>query len=299
MANPKKKYLDQTEKIHILSADEVEQEPVAEDLTGSDVSNTVKTPIVHEDQIKGNPDDETIVVGKTEELKEAQQKEPNMPKAKKQKVYKNGINWVGWICVLIIAIPVGIFAYILFEAFQSQGTPILGNRFEGDLNPAITAEDMTGVTNEIKAIEGVEDCVVNTVVATTRVSVNVKDELTNEQIKALTDLVYKAVDTKLPIATYYTNTDDKAMYDLEINVYNNLDYETKVDSSPKFIMYTVVKNGKMENYITKDVSTALNPTLAAQLLQDVIDRDKKEAEGTTETTETPEATDDNAATVQE
>ena len=64
-------------------------------------------------------------------------------------------------------------------------------------------------------------------------------------------------------------------------------------------MYTVVKNGKMENYITKDVSTALNPTLAAQLLQDVIDRDKKEAEGTTETTETPEATDDNAATVQE
>ena len=297
MANPKKKYLDQTEKIHILSAEEVEQEPVAEDLTGSDVNNTVQTPIVHDEEIKGNPNDETIVVGKTEELKEAQQKDPKMPKAKKQKVYKNGINWVGWICALIIAIPVGIFAYILFEAFQTQGTPILGNRFEGDLNPAITAEDMTGVTSDIKALEGVEDCVVNTVVATTRVSVNVNDDLTNEQIKALADLVYKAVDAKLPIATYYTNTDDKTMYDLEINVYNNLDYETKVDSSPKFIMYTVVKNGKMENYITQDVSTSLNPTLAAQLLQDVIDRDKEEAEE--DTTDTTEVTDDDAATVQE
>jgi hypothetical protein len=297
MANPKKKYLDQTEKIHILSAEEVEQEPVAEDLTGSDVNNTVQTPIVHDEEIKGNPNDETIVVGKTEELKEAQQKDPKMPKAKKQKVYKNGINWVGWICALIIAIPVGIFAYILFEAFQTQGTPILGNRFEGDLNPAITAEDMTGVTSDIKALEGVEDCVVNTVVATTRVSVNVNDDLTNEQIKALADLVYKAVDAKLPIATYYTNTDDKTMYDLEINVYNNLDYETKVDSSPKFIMYTVVKNGKMENYITQDVSTSLNPTLAAQLLQDVIDRDKEDT--TEDTTDTTEVTDDDAATVQE
>lgn len=193
-------------------------------------------------------------------------------KSKKNGKDKLGINWVFWICITIILIPCLLFGWILLSAMQDTGTPIVGNRFQGDLNPAIEEAQITTLHDKISALDGVEDCSVNLIVATMRVTVNAVDTLDQKEISALSEQVYQTVAEVLPIEKYFTLIDTQKQYDLEVNVYNDLTLEDD------FIMYNLLKNSAMEKYILQDVSTPLNPELAQDLRDYVIEREKKKEE---------------------
>ena len=199
-------------------------------------------------------------------------------KKKTKKPEKLGFNWVLFVCMVIIAIPCSVFLWILFSAMQDTGTPILGNSFLNDLNPAIQTAQVEQVQSKINNLDGVESCEVNLIVATVRIHVDADDSLTREEMKALALDVYETVNGVLPMETYFTFANDQKQYDLEINVYNDLSKEDN------FIMYNVVKNSYMEAYIVHDVSTPIDPELAQDLRDYVTERDnpKNESEDSTE-----------------
>ena len=197
----------------------------------------------------------------------------------KKKISKNtkrqkplGINWFFWIGTTIIAIPVAVFLWLLLVAANEGSTPVIKDRFIGDLDPKIEVSQVETLTNSIQSMAGVEKCTINLIVATMRISVDASDSLTSKEISDLTVKIYEKVNELLPVVDYFTNKDTHLQYDLEINVYNDL---AKEDD---FIMYSIVKNSPMEKYILHDVSTPLNPELARELWEDVEERKRKEAE---------------------
>ena len=204
--------------------------------------------------------------------------ESSKKKTKKKKQEKLGFNWVLFVCMVIIAIPCCVFVWILLSAMQDTGTPILGNRFLNDLNPAITTAQVEQIDQKIEGLSGVEKCEANLIVATLRVTVDVSDSLTREEVEALAVEIYNAVNDVTPMETYFTFANDQKQYDLEMNIFNNLSFEED------FIMYNVVKNSYMDSYILHDVSTPIDAQLAQDLRDYVTERDnpKDESEDTTD-----------------
>lgn len=204
-------------------------------------------------------------------IQEIKKVDKKKKKAKKQSE-KLGFNWVLFVCLIIIAIPCGVFLWIILSALEDTGTPILGNRFLNDLNPAIQTAQVEQIDQKIEGLDGVEACEVNLIVATLRVHVDVSDTLTRDEVKNLALNIYGSITDVLPVETYFTQIEDQKQYDLEINVYNNIELEEE------FIMYNVVKNSPMETYLIHDVSTPIDAELAQELRDYVIERDKPEEE---------------------
>lgn len=200
-----------------------------------------------------------------------------MSEIKKQKQNKRKMSKSATMLViglLVIFIPCAIYAGILISAALQTGSPILGERFDGDLDPAITKNDISSIETKLSSIDGVEEVEVVLLSGQMRVNVNVDDALTNEQIEVIIDEAYEGVTSVLSIDKYFTSNNGKRMYDLAINVYNLVDPE---DDS--MVYYILTKNAMMEEKTIQLVSEPLNPDLAADL------RGENETENTTDTTE--------------
>lgn len=200
-----------------------------------------------------------------------------MSEIKKQKQNKRKMSKSATMLViglLVIFIPCAIYAGILISAALQTGSPILGERFDGDLDPAITKNDISSIETKLSSIDGVEEVEVVLLSGQMRVNVNVDDALTNEQIEVIIDEAYEGVTGVLSIDKYFTSNGGKRMYDLAINVYNLVDPE---DDS--MVYYILTKNAMMEEKTIQLVSEPLNPDLAADL------RGENETENTTDTTE--------------
>ena len=200
-----------------------------------------------------------------------------MSEIKKQKQNKRKMSKSATMLViglLVIFIPCAIYAGILISAALQTGSPILGERFDGDLDPAITKNDISSIETKLSSIDGVEEVKVVLLSGQMRVNVNVDDALTNEQIEVIIDEAYEGVTGVLSIDKYFTSNGGKRMYDLAINVYNLVDPE---DDS--MVYYILTKNAMMEEKTIQLVSEPLNPDLAADL------RGENETENTTDTTE--------------
>ena len=219
-------------------------------------------------------------------INEIKQVESAKKKGRKKKQEKLGFNWVLFVCMIIIAIPCGLFLWILLSAMQDTGTPILGNRFLNDLNPAIETAQVEQIDQKVEALAGIEACDTNLIVATLRLTVDVSDDLTNEEVKALAVEVFNVVNEVTPMETYFTFANDQKQYDLEMNVYNNLSFVED------FIMYNVVKNSYMDTYLLQDVSTPIDAQLAQDLRDYVIERDKPEEETDDSTDESEDSTEE-------
>ncbi len=176
----------------------------------------------------------------------------------KKKMSKGGI--VLLVSSLIILVPCLIFGGILLKSALETGKPVVGSRFDNDLEPAITSSNTSSLTTTIKAISGVEDCEIVLTSAQYRVNVNAQDSLSSSEIEALAKKVYDAVNNELPISTYFTATDSKKMYDLSINVYN---YVKEDDDN--MIYYILTKNSKMSEYSIQCVSEPVDEELAEEL----------------------------------
>ncbi len=179
-------------------------------------------------------------------------------KTKKKKMSKGGI--VLLVGIIVILIPCLIFGGILLSAALETGKPVSGSRFNNDLNPSISNSNTKSLETTISAMSGVESCEIVLKSAQYRVNVNTTDSLSDSQIKDLAVDVYNAVNTALPISTYFTSTDSEKMYDLSINVYN---YISEDDDT--MIYYILTKNSNMDTYSLQCVSSAVDEDLAAEL----------------------------------
>ena len=161
------------------------------------------------------------------------------------------------ISLIIILIPCLIFGGILISAALESGKPVDGNRFKGDLNPAITSSNTSSIKNSIEALSGVEKCDIELTSAQYRVNVDTVDTLTDKQIEDLCVDIYNIVNKELPMATYFTASSSEKMYDLAVNVYNKI-YDDN-------IYYILTKNSKMDTYSVQCVSSAVDEELASDL----------------------------------
>lgn len=174
---------------------------------------------------------------------------------KKKKMSKGAI--VLLVGAIIILIPCLIFGGILLSAALETGKPVVGNRFNNDLNPSISKSATSSLESSIKALSGVEKCNIELTSAQYRVNVDTVDSLSDSEIQELVVEVYNLVNQELPISTYFTATDSEKMYDLAINVYTT--------TSDDNIYYILTKNSKMTAYSIQCVSSPVDEDLAKEL----------------------------------
>ena len=225
---------------------------------------------------------------KTQIIKKADiKKADQIIKDDKVKTKKKSIAGIALIVgVVILAIPTLIFVWIIVSAAFVSG-PIEGNRFEDDLDPAITEEQISSISESLSKINVVENVEVNLTSATLRVYLDVSDSIVTdpineepatddkgekEEVKTpnrdslyeVANDAYDIVADNLPISTYFNRTKERKMYDLEIHVYNSLDF---VDDD-KFLYVILNKSSNMDDTIINVVSEPLYPDLAEQLRDD-------------------------------
>lgn len=163
--------------------------------------------------------------------------------------------------LVLIVIPCLILGWILISASLDTGTPILGDRFQGDLDPAITSEQISQIETQVASEGSVDSVTVELATATLRIYVDAADSLSEEEATALSQTVYQDVTSVLPESTYFTSTSSKKMYDLEVHVYNDLSL-----AGTEGYMYVIrTKNAAMEQAEVQTVSKPLDADLAQQL----------------------------------
>lgn len=184
-------------------------------------------------------------------------------KKAKKKGRMDAASWIIIIGLLIIAISCAAFVYILLSAQAATGTAISGDRFTGDLDPAITETQMANVVTSVESIEGVESAEVILKSATVRVYVDTLDEMTPEVAEGIANQAYEKLTAECDPSVYFTQTASKKMYDIEVHVYNLAENR----DSEEFVYVIVSKSSSMEAPIARLVSEPLDPELAAQLLE--------------------------------
>lgn len=166
--------------------------------------------------------------------------------------------------IIIIAIPVIAFLTILGVAALQTGSPREGSRFENDLDPQITADTVSALESDLKSIGSIQNVEVILSQGQLRVFIDTDDSLNEEQVDAIVTSAYNKVNSLLPINTYFTATDTKKMYDLQINVYTTAE-ATAVGTSDSRQYKLLHKNSMEETYSIDDMAHPKDPALAAEL----------------------------------
>lgn len=172
------------------------------------------------------------------------------------------------VMIILIAIPSGIVVNLLYQGYIRTGTPIFGDRFEGDLNPSITNQQMKRITDSLKTMNGIENAESHLQTGTYKIYINVDDNIASEAYEPLAQQAITAVYEVLPEATYFTSTETRRQYDLEISLYNSTD----LSEEEPLIYMLAYKNGMMETSNFQMLSNAVNPELAEKLRADEIAR---------------------------
>lgn len=198
----------------------------------------------------------------------------------KKKIKKSGKGWavVFWICLALIVVPFGVLGWILISSSMDSSSPVIGSRYDGDLDPAITKAQMTEIQETVSGIEGVESADVEMATATLRVYADINDDANSDTASAKADEVYNAVAGILDPAVYFTQADGKKMYDLEIHVYNHLE-ETDAET---YVYVIKNKSSSMSEPKTQLVSEPLDAELAQSLRDAVAAREAAEAQAEAE-----------------
>ena len=182
---------------------------------------------------------------------------------KKRTAPKQGHKLV-WFTLVIILIPFVIIGYVILTSMGGQDEPVVGNRFHSsDLNPSISKDQISQVQNAVSSIGSVQNVEVNLKSATLRISVDIDDGANADTCNSIAQEAYKQVTGILPADTYFTNTEDSKMYDLEIDVYNFLLDDTHTDGQ---IYYKVYKTGAGE-VSTQNMTQPKDQELVNQLVR--------------------------------
>ena len=169
-----------------------------------------------------------------------------------------------WFTVIIIMIPVVIVGYVLLTSMGGQNHPVEGNRFsKTDLTPAITDDNISSLESSLSSIDNVEKVSVDLLSATLRVHLDLVDSATDDVAKQALDSAYSIVNDQLPIDTYFTNSDNAKMYDLEIDSYNYLIDDTHTKDGWTYLKLT--KTGASDSPVTDNMTVAKDAELASEL----------------------------------
>jgi hypothetical protein len=195
---------------------------------------------------------------------------------KKRKISK--IHWPTVVLILslvLIAIPTVAIGKVLYDAFAATGTPLFGNRYDLDLNPKITSEQLSELESKISEEVLVDDVNITLISASLRVNVDVKDEITLEELTTLATALYSHVAAILPVETYFKMNETSKMYDLELHIFNNL--ELKDDESYKYLIFLL--NSVMEEPLIQLVSDPKNPEFVEELYNRLNEESEEETNG--------------------
>jgi hypothetical protein len=195
---------------------------------------------------------------------------------KKRKISK--IHWPTVVLILslvLIAIPTVAIGKVLYDAFAATGTPLFGNRYDLDLNPKITSEQLSELESKISDEVLVDDVNITLISASLRVNVDVNDEITLEELTTLATALYSHVAAVLPVDTYFKMNETSKMYDLELHIFNNL--ELKDDESYKYLLFLL--NSVMEEPLIQLVSDPKNPEFVEELYNRLNDDTDEEDNG--------------------
>ena len=155
---------------------------------------------------------------------------------------------------------------MIISAALDTGTPILGNRYKNDLDPAITKSELEEIKSATSNISGVQSASVELATATLRVYADIDDDASVESCKTIANEVYRAITSTLDANVYFSQHDGMKMYDLEVHVYNKMPKESN-DDSFNYVIET--KTSSMDEPIAQVVSEPINAELAQQLRDDV------------------------------
>ena len=180
--------------------------------------------------------------------------------------------------LIIIAVPVITFLAILGISALQTGTPRDGSRFDNDLNPAITKDQISSLQNDLNTLGSIENVEVKVSEGQLKIFIDTDDNLSEEQIDSMLVNAYNKVNSALPINTYFTSTSSSKMYDLQINIYTSA--EASEIGSTNSRQYKVLhKNSTESQYGIDDMAHPKNPTLAAEL-EGLTQSDTQESEDT-------------------
>lgn len=164
--------------------------------------------------------------------------------------------------IAFVLIPSLVIGVILLQSSLQTGSVITGNRFNNDLEPEIT-KDLISLTEEaISTVSDVTVSEINLKAATLRITITIPSGLDEEDRLALVETVMGKINGVVPFTDYFTATDTKKMYDLEVNFIDQVG-----DTRTTFIQ--VVKNANMDTFSVQDLLTPVNPELAQQLLDEL------------------------------
>lgn len=153
---------------------------------------------------------------------------------------------------ILIAIPLFILGRVVYESYMEAGEPIMGERYD-NLPNKISADQVNSVQEAVSTMPNIEKASANLQSGTLKIQIDVRDDMTLEELGALQVEVYNKVASLLPIETYFTRTDTVKNYDLEMSFYNNPE---------TFELHSIyVKNATMSEPKVNVVSTPLNPAL--------------------------------------
>lgn len=186
------------------------------------------------------------------------------------------------IALVLLLTPVLGFGYIIYRDSSQTGEPVVGSRYDNNLEPKITEEQLSTIKASL-----VDEMILSNKVtlksSTLRVYVEVAEETSKDSIKELAGTVYDLVTEKLPVETYFSNDGSRKMYDLEIHVYNN----STDRSSEEFIYYEIIKSSSIEERIEEFITDAKNEDFKAEVLENLEEKlngpseDEEESEADT------------------
>jgi hypothetical protein len=177
-----------------------------------------------------------------------------------------------WFILVILAIPTCYVGYTLLVAQKGQDQPVVGVRYKYELDPEIDDSQFDVLQENLEGIERVEAVEINLKSSTLRISIDIQDDSTEKQTKAVLEEAYKQVDAIYPIDTYFTNTEGNKMYDMEIDAYTFIpDDEHSVDDQ---VYVKLVKSAAMSKPNYDYMSKAKDADLVKQIVRDTTDTDE-------------------------
>ncbi|MCI8272197.1 MAG: hypothetical protein HFG16_07810 [Erysipelotrichaceae bacterium] len=193
----------------------------------------------------------------------------NIKKSSKTNNKDKKPNTILWIGLVVILVPCLILLYILLGTKEKAGQPVVGDRFEGELDPGITDEQLNSI-REALVFENAENVEVNLISATLRITINAKDDISSDGALALANSAYDKVMEVLPVETYFTNVKDEdgkmktKMYDIEVQVYNVLKQDNP--NNIGLIYFVKSKSANMSEPILNNFASPKNEEVANELL---------------------------------
>ena len=175
------------------------------------------------------------------------------------------------IVLIILLIPTILLGAILYSTLEDSSKPVIGQRYENELDPAITEENIKSLENTL-TFDNAEKVEINFKSARISILIDMKDDASKDTIKKTVTTAFEKVNEVLPIDTYFTNKVDgettTKMYDLQIDAYN-------VVSGDEQIHYALTKTGASEDEIIQLVSSPKDKDVANDVMSQ---NDKKEGE---------------------